>query len=213
MLGCRVIVFPPDGVPVIAPLDQVNGVIAVSQPAGGTSATAIARLTDGTDPVHLDTGQSIQVNGQVLDGPTSNNRYTQTIPAADEYTVTVTEPTRGVTQTTLARPADFTITAPAAGATASLSGFTINWSGPDPELDVEVVVTQAIFGGQRQQTFGPFADSGTLTLSGAELASFQQGAPLLLTVRKISERTGINGLAAGTLQVHLIQTVSVVPGP
>jgi hypothetical protein len=198
------------------PLNQADAVITISQLAGAADATAVAVITDDSHSpartVVLSNGQAVSVNDHALSGPDTADEYVRTIPAAATYKVTVNEPTRGVEDTTIAAPGAFDITAPAAGSTASLSGFTVTWSNPDPALTVRVRLTQTIFGAERDQSFGPFTDTGSLGLGANDLRSFQQGANLLITVTRTKEVHGINGFRSGTLTAELSQTVTVSPG-
>jgi len=195
------------------PLDEANAVITISQVAGDTEADVVAIITTGlASAVTLEGDQAVAVNDQALQGPDVLGRYERTITAADTYTVTVSEPTRGVEETTITAPGAFDITAPAAGATVSLAGFNIAWSNPDATLQVRVTLTQTIFGYQRTQSFGPFADTGTLPLSVDQLRLFGQGANLQIALTKINERAGVNGFNSATLSAELTQVVVAVPG-
>jgi hypothetical protein len=194
-------------------LDLADCVMRITQGAGATEAMVTATITDGHGrPVELAGGQTVSVNGQTLSGAGINGVYTGLVAVANEYAVTVNEPTRGVETTTIAPPADFDITSPADGGSASLSGFTLNWSNADAGLQVTVLLTQTLFGDEERETFGPFTDTGSLVLDAQNLSDFQQGANLLITVTKINERSTINGFNSGPLSVERSETSLVAPG-
>ena len=205
---------PSGTIATYVPLDEANATVAISQTAGQAEATVAATIVSRYGlTIQLQEGQAVLVNGQALTGPDLFGMYVQTIASADEYTVRVNEPTRGVEDTTIAAPAAFEITSPAAGAVVSLSGFTVSWSNADPNLQVEITLTQTLFS-QRTRGFGPYADTGSKTFTVEELANdFRQGADLFITVTKVNERAGINGFQSGTLSVDLSRTVSASPGP
>ncbi|MBN2445992.1 MAG: hypothetical protein JXO22_04670 [Phycisphaerae bacterium] len=208
-LGCSISIDTPGSG---TPLDETHLDMTIAGSVSTGQAEVDAKITAGWT-IELDEGQAIYINGQVLTGPNSSNEYVATVTNATEYTIEVIDPTVGADVTTIAAPATFDITAPAAGAAASLSGFTVTWSDPDPAQDVLVTVSQSIFGVQRDREFGPFADTGSLTLSADNLRSFGQGAQLLISVTKIRERTGINGFQSADVSVELTRTVLVTPGP
>lgn len=198
-------------------LNQADGLVTISQPAGAAEVTVVATITDSSRSpartVVLEEGQAISVNDLALSGPDASGQYARTVPVAAAYKFTVNEPTHGVQDTTIAAPGPSDITAPLAGSIASLSGFTVTWSNPDPALQVRVQLLQTIFGGARTQDFGPFPDTGTLLLGPTDLSKFQQGANLLITVTRIRQIRGINGLKSGTLSAEQSQAVTVTPGP
>ena len=110
-------------------LDRADCTMKISQTSTDSQATVIATITDGDgNYVELSDDQAVAVNQRNLSGPGSNGQYTKTVPVSDNYTVTVTEPSRGVENTTIDAPADFEITSPTDGQGVSLSGFTLNWS-------------------------------------------------------------------------------------
>ncbi|MFH1748636.1 MAG: hypothetical protein ABIG44_16495 [Planctomycetota bacterium] len=211
------ITFPGDGnggPGSYVPLDQADAIITITQTAAGAQAEVAARITDAFGfTVLLQDGQAVEVNTQALTGPGGDGYYRQTVPVANNYTITVNEPTRGVQDTTIASAAGFEIASPAAGATASLSGFTVTWSHADANLTVEVSLTQTLFGEVQTNDLGPFADTGTLTLTDDDLIDFAQGADLHITVTRSIEQTGIAGFNSGTIIVQHAETIAVVPGP
>jgi len=195
-------------------LDEADAVIRISRLATALEADVVADITDSTGTtVELEDNQSVAVNDEELVGPSALGEYSRTITADTTYTVKVTEPTRGVEETSISEPSAFDITAPVTAATVSLSGFTMTWTNPDASLQVRVTLTQTIFGSQRTQTFGPFADTGTLTLDADDLSQFGQGANLQITLTKLNERVGVNGFNVATLSSALAQVVVATPGP
>ncbi len=197
-------------------LDQTNAAITISEVIGGTSASVVAAVTDSLSRTFvMKDGQSVLVNGQDL-AASDDGTYVRTIQPASEYVVTVVEPSKFVKATTIAPAPVFDITSPAAGATASLSGFTLTWSNPDPSLKVEFVLTQIVNGSEKQRKFGPYTDTGTQTFAATDLAAdFFHGKNMTLsiTVMKIRERDGISGFSGGTLVSKLSKTVEVLTGP
>ncbi len=195
------------------PLDQADATINIGQTAGGVTADIDARITDSIGrTVIMQSDQAVLVNGTALGGPNYDGKYTVTIPAADQYTVTVREPTRGV-QTTTISPTPFDITSPAVGAPASLSGFALAWSNVDPRLQTTIELSQTRGGYKRTQTFGPFADSGGYTFTAADLRYFVQGENLIIAVTKANTLGSIAGFHSGTLvsRVWAIRPVSPAP--
>ena len=210
-VSCGGIPLLPD---VNVELDLADCTLRITQGAGATEATVTATITDGNGrPVELAGGQTVSVNGQTLSGAGTDGIYTASVAVANEYAVTVNEPTRGVETTTIAAPANFDITSPADGGSASLSGFTLTWSNADAGLQVTVTLTQTLFGEEEQETFGPFIDTGSLVLDAENLsADFYQGANLLITVTKINERSTISGFNTGELLAERSETSLVSPG-
>ncbi len=196
------------------PLDLASATIVISGLATSSEAMVVATITDagGSAGVVLGEGQAVSVNGLALSGPSAAGAYARTIPAAASYTITVNEPTRGVADTVVTPPRPFAVTAPTAGGTASLSGFTITWTDPDPALRVGVRISQTLRGETVTKSFGPFTDTGSLVLSHGELTGLWQGADLLLVVTKIKEQVGILGFQNGVVKTELSHTMTVTPG-
>jgi len=196
------------------PLDQADATITIAESSDSDQADVTARITQRFGfTVRLQEGQDIAVNGQSLTGPDYEGYYRATVPAASQYIVTVTEPQRGVLNTTIASAGSLEITSPAALAGASLSGFTITWSGANPGLNVLITLTQTLFGDEIEAQFGPFADTGSHTLDYEDLGDFRQGAALLITVTRLREQQTINGFRSGTLTAECSDTVAVTPTP
>jgi len=195
------------------PLDQTNATIEIDQVAGGASADISAWITDNIGlGVTLDPDQAVLVNDTALAGPNYGGQYAATVPAVALYTVTVREPTRGVQTTEIGAPL-FDITAPAADAPASLSGFAVTWSAADSSLQVIVELSQTHAGAKKTQTFGPFADGGGRTFTATELRSFIQGEKLTITVTKTNTVASIAGFRSGTLTTRVQTIRQVVPAP
>lgn len=195
------------------PLDQTNATINIGQTAGGVTADIDARITDSIGlTVTLQQDQAVLVNGTSLSGPNFDGKYTATIPAAGQYTVTVREPTRGV-QTTNIYSTQFDITAPPVGAAASLSGFSTSWSNVDPHLQVTLELSQTRNGFKRTQTFGPFADNGGYAFTAADLRYFVQGESLNLVVVKANTVASVAGFNSATLTSRVWVTRQLNPAP
>lgn len=194
-------------------LDEADANLAITQTGGGATADAVATIKDAHGRVvTLSSDQSVRVNGVSLIGPDRSGQYTATVAAATTYVVTVREPTRGVQETDLEAPAAFEITSPSAGGGASLSGFTLQWSNANELLQVELTLSETVFGTQREVVLGPFTDTGSRTLRATDLRDFVQGTELLITVTKIN-RTEIDGFASGAGSVRVSATRSASPLP
>ena len=208
-----------DGSPIPWPnvdteLDRATCTMRIADNATGGTATATAQISTSTGwPVELGEGQSVQVNNQPMAPTGDSGEYAVTIPAAGTYTVTVTEPTRGVQTTSQPALPDFQITSPTEGGPASLSGFTVSYSNTDAALQVSITLAQTLFGEEHHLTVGPLADTGSRSFTAQELIEFRQGANLSITVTKISQRDGINGFAAGQLSVERTRSVKAGPQP
>jgi hypothetical protein len=199
--------------PTQIPLDQADATITVTQPVGAANADVVATITDSHGRVvDLSVDQAVRVNGAALAGPNSAGQYTVTIAVAATYDVTVREPTRGVEDTILDAPGAFGITAPAAGGGASLSGFTLQWSNPNERWQVEIKLTETVFGSVKQATFGPFTDTGSRTLLASDLRDFVQGVDLVVTVTKVDRQT-VAGFDTGTGAVRVPASATVSPRP
>jgi hypothetical protein len=196
------------------PLDQVDATIYIDQTSGGTTATVTALLTDSFGrTVSLSTDQEVSVNGQPLSGPDAMGQYTAAISTAGTYTITVREPTRGVQTTAVAPPVDFEITAPAAGATASLSGFTLAWSNAQDGVEVRITLTQTFGGSTELESFGPFVDGGSRALTAADVRDFVQGVDLSIEVTKAISLSSVAGLDASSVTARVTATSTAAPGP
>ena len=195
-------------------LDRATCTLRIAENAAGGTATATAQITSSTGwPVELGEGQSVQVNNQPMAATGNGGEYAVTIPVTGTYTVTVTEPTRGVQTTSLPAPPDFQVTSPADGGPASLSGFTVSYSNPDAALLVSIVLTQTLFEQEHHLAVGPLADTGSRAFTAQDLVEFRQGADLSIAVTKISRRDSINGFAAGQLSVERTRSVKAKPQP
>lgn len=195
-----------------APLHQTDCTITISEVQGAADAAVEASVMDGSRYVRLQSDQSIQVNDTALDGPASGGSYDATIDAANQYVVTVTEPTRGVEDTIIDAPADFAITSHADGDGASLSGFVLTWSNADAALEIELHITQRILGRDHEKTLSADEDTGTMNVSAADLSQFQQGADVTLTLTKIRETDSVAGFASGLLQARKSVSLALTPG-
>ena len=86
------------------------------------------------------------------------------------------------------------------------------WSNADASLDVEVTLSQTLFG-QASATFGPYDDTGSLIFDAVDLASFGQGADIVVTVGKINQASSIQGFGVGELSVKRTERLLVSPAP
>lgn len=210
---CRVD-FNDDGGFATTTLDGVVADIRITSDADGASASVEAVLTDRFgQPYDIREGQSLAINGRSLGATSQAGVYTRSVSSAAEYRVTVNEPTRGVQTTTFAAPAAFEISVPESRGDASLAGFTLEWSEPDAELDVDVTLTQTIFGEQRDEQFGPVTDTGSFSFDSGDLRRFRQGANLLITLTKTSRGASIDGLRSGTIEIAVSTDRIVTPAP
>ena len=196
-------------------LDQTTLSLSISRTVGDDEAEVLATIKDSRNrSVTLRSGQAVEVNSVALDGPTGG-QYSADVAAGSEYAVVVSEPTIGVQTTTIASPADFEVTSHAENATASLSGFTLEWSGADESQQVTLKLSQTAQGSTRSETFGPLTDDGSHTLAATDLSDFVHGTNVTLTIEitKTRSTTNINGVKSGTLSADLTATRTVVPRP
>lgn len=196
-----------------AVLDQTTVKMRIVESGSGAASVRATIETSDGETVELRGDQAVLVNDTALSGPGGSGSYEAQVAAADVYAVTVREPTRGVLTTSVAAPGDFALTAPASGATASLSGFTLEWSNPDAGLSTTVLLAQTILSQSHTASFGPAADTGALSLSASDLAEFQQGADIAVVITRSRTQQGINGTASGTVVVERSRTGAVTPGP
>ncbi len=195
-------------------LDQMDASIIISRAVGDTQADVTATITDNHGRAFTMTGdQALKVNAVELTGPDANDEYSATVDASDQYEITVVEPTRGVENTTVDAPAEFLITSPAEGGTASLSGFTLEWSGANNRLQVQIRLSQT-FEGTQTRDFGPFTDTGSREFTADDLDAFRHGGDLTLniTVTKINAASNIRGFNSGTASVRTEATLVAKPG-
>ncbi len=196
------------------PLDEASVEVTIRQVVDGESAAVTAVIeTAGGSLIQLDEQQELEVNRVELTGPNGAGYYTAEIPVAREYTLTVTEPTRGVEETTVEAPAEFEITSPAFGGGASLSGFTLEWSNPEQGVQVRLTLSQTVFGDTQTKQLGPFTDSGQLVLTAADLRDFVQGEDLELTISKTRSERDPAGVAQGALSVRVSLLWTLSPRP
>jgi hypothetical protein len=211
-------IIDPGGSPFCqnVPMNQATGTIRITQEVGAAQAAAAASFEHGACTQTLEDGQEVAINGQLLSGPDEEDAYAATIPTGSSvttFTVLVNEPTRGVSQTDIALPAAFDVTAPVSGGAISLSGTTFTWSNADPGLDVRITIRQNLFGELRERAYGPFDDTGSVRLSVTDLSTFAQGADVTITVARTRETSVVNGLQSGTLTAELTRTFTAVPAP
>lgn len=194
-------------------LDNVQATIRIERALNDDQAVVTATLENAFGrTIELETGQAVEINGVALVGPDEDGVYSAAVDEASSYIVTVREPTRGVEDTVVAAPAAFAITAPAAGGGASLSGFTLEWSGAETGLQTELVLTQTI-SATKTEAFGPFPDDGSWTFDAEDLRGFFQGAPLSVTLTKVREETEVAGFKSATVTVAVWTTRALDPQP
>lgn len=206
---CRINVNPVTG----TPLSDAEAVIVISRSADDAQAKVEAEITRGFAGVRLEDGQRIRVNGEMLEG--SRGDYAVSVQAADSYIIAVTDPRRGTDQTTIEEPDAFEITLPTANSDASLSGFTIEWTAANTQLQVVIEVSQRLFGEDLELQFGPVEDDGNASITSGQLASagFGQGQPMTIRLTKIRRVGSVAGFADGTAECRLTESVSVNPAP
>ncbi len=219
--SCQVNVLPDDEN--TAPLDQVTGTLNITQNASTNAGSATLALAAGGEPLVLSEGQSVLIDGAALASPTLVEPFTRTITPAGQHTVTVSEPTRGVESTTILMPTSPAISAPAPSEMVSLSQpLIIAWTPTDAGGSAEISLAQTTgVAGTQTRTFQVAVDTGTTTLTAADLAGLVHGSlngqlvTLQITVSRIrsAQATTINGLAAATLTTRSSTTMTVIPGP
>jgi hypothetical protein len=74
-------------------------------------------------------------------------------------------------------------------------------------------LSQNLLGRPRSKQLGPFANAGSKTLTAQDLANFQQGANIVITVTWVFEQDSIAGFNQGRLTYERSDTTTVVPGP
>ncbi len=212
-LGCTVTVTWP-GQTTESPLNQATAEILIARVVGDSDAGVTAAIVDDDNTtIELEDRQALRVNDTELTGPNAAGQYTAVVDAANSYEVAVLEPTRGEEYTTIDAPPDFAITAPAADAGASLSGFTLSWSGANANLQVTIELSQTVFGTREVEIIGPHDDTGTRTIAADDLRDFVQGVALTIKVTKTARVSRINGFAAGTLSATVATSRNVQPLP
>jgi hypothetical protein len=194
-------------------LDDANTVITIRASMAAAPAQVVARITSGGEAIDLQNGQSVSVNGVNLVGPDLKGEYSATITRSTEYEIVVNEPTRGVQNTTVFGPKDFAITAPAAGETISLAnGFALTWTHPNPTgLQATIALSQSE--ANQVRIIGPVADTGTRTVTHADLSVFRQWPSLPIKLTKTAQVSSVAGFASAIINVELSLATSVVPGP
>ncbi len=193
-------------------LDRLDCTMAIVEQADQVNVTAAITRNLGV-PVELTDGQAVEVNGQPLTGPNADLKYTASVARSNTYVIRTVEPTRGVLDTTVHAPPVITITSPSNGQEVSLSGFTVTWSNPDPDLSSRVRLRQTLLGQTREFVSDVRADEGEITLTAANLANFQQGADIEVTVQRIRQASAIQGFNTGQVSVARSAIVQCVPAP
>lgn len=195
------------------PLDDANAIVTIRRTSGQAQATVEATFTRGFANVNLTDEQSITINGEDLNR--TGSTFFASIDASSTYTLLVREPTRGVESTVVAEPGDFEITSPPSGGTASLSGFTIEWTNADPNLQIEIRVAQTLLGEPKSLMIGPIGDTGAATITDEQIANagFGQGAQLTIAVTRVAQTSSVNGFASGVMQVRLTKSATANAGP
>lgn len=210
-----------DGPTVTTRLDRATLTLRIVESAATGMSTASADITYLGRSVELQAGQSVQLNGVALTGPSTSGRYAASVPIAETYVVRISDPALGDSDTNVAAVGGFEITAPVSDAAVSLAnGFDLAWTNADANLTYEVVLRQPEVGASVR--LGPFADNaGSLTIAPENLTDFRHGVdaqqqPLELAVeltrtREVSEIIGV--AADSSVAIERTATVSVIPGP
>lgn len=202
-MTCR-ITFPdwPPG-PNYVPLNEADLVLDIVRDVGDIEAELFGTIKDSSGRlVELQDQQAVRVNDAELTLG-NDDRYAAVLAAAGAYTLTVYEPTRGVETTVIDAPADFSITSPASGGGASLSGFTLRWTGANDRYQVRLRISQTLFGVTESASFGPYTDTGSRAFTVGDLDRFRQGAPLTLTVTKFRTERSVAGFRTGVVTVKV----------
>jgi len=197
-------------------LDLATCVMKIVSVAGSEQAEVTATITDDDGrAVVLKGEQEVTIDGDPLTPTATEGTYTQSVAAAAQHTVVVTEPSRGVEPTTLTAPFGWTITSPAEGEAASLLGFTLNWSNANPSDRVKITITQTIHGSDKETTVDLGQDTGSYAFTANDLSEFgHPGNDLIITVTKINELDKLNGFNDGPVTLEHTETVALVPtGP
>ncbi|MBX3394581.1 MAG: hypothetical protein KF841_04350 [Phycisphaerae bacterium] len=206
---CRINVNPVTS----TPLSQADATIVISRSANESQAKVDAEITRGFAGVRLEDGQRVRVNGEVLEG--TRGDYAAIVNAADSYTIAVTDPRRGTDQTTIEEPDAFEITSPNANEDASLSGFMIEWTAANAQQQVEIEISQRLFGDELLLQIGPTEDDGNASITSGQLAStgFGQGQPMTIRLTKIRRVGSVSGFASATTECRVTESVIVNPAP
>lgn len=208
---CR-ITFPgwPPGTDYV-PLNEADAALDIVRDVGDLEAEATGTIKDDAGrAVAFQDQQAVRVNDVELELG-ADDRYGAIVPTAGVYSVTVYEPTRGVETTPVESPADFTITSPSAGGDASLSGFTLRWTGANDRNQVRIRISQTLFGATESASFGPYTDTGSRAFTVDDLDRFRQGAPLTLTVTKLRTERSVAGFRTGTVTVKVTARTTAEP--
>ncbi len=211
--GASCMVAPDSRLGESGSLIDTDALLAITQANGSDEVDVRLTITDSrSQPTELESGQTVSVNGTVLADLDGVGTYTATLPEAETFIVQVRDPTRGVESTTVSGPAPFDIESPMSDELASLSGFTLQWSHADSNLSVEIEMTQLIFGELRSQIIRSSEDVGSVSFEPNDLAVFQQGASLSITVTKTRRQEGIRGFNSTVVPVSFSTTSTATPG-
>ena len=207
--------------PVSVTLDQAVANIVIAHSSDDLTATVTATLTTATGvPVLLHGQQYVAVgpSGGTLTmlgqaGTTANPIYTGMIASSHKYDIKVDEPTKGIPTTTITAPGAVSITSPAPNATASLSGFTLDWAPVESTSVASLLLSQS--GASPAQTPKKLTnDPGTYAFTITDLAAFAQGSAMTVTVTVSSTTQGaVEPFATSTVQVQRGAAETVNPGP
>lgn len=219
-VSCVIDFTPDDQTPGYVQLDLADAKIVIRGEAGAANVTVVMTIEDGDGAdLELMDGQAVRVNGVELVATDDAGRYEATVPESATYVIRVEEPTTGVDETTVNAPAEASLTAPAAGATVSLSGgFNLLWDQADANAEARVVIVQAQPGGTVTKAFGPATDDGEFSLTGADLVGLTYSAPptdedkLNVTLTRAREYTTVAGLRSAEVAVEVAETVVLTPG-
>ncbi|MBS2030662.1 MAG: hypothetical protein JST54_22350 [Deltaproteobacteria bacterium] len=187
-------------------LDQSNATMSLAVSADDSTATVSVTLTNSAgQPVTLQSGQKLQVNGVDLAG--SAGSYAQTVPAASTYAVVVNEPRHGVLTTDFSPAPTFAITSTG----LDLAGSTLTWSPVDGAAKVDVSMSQQGASTLQTADFPLTTDPGTLHLTDVQLSKFVQGFPLTLTITRTDNGPALQGVATSSVTLTRTRTQSITP--
>lgn len=196
-------------------LDQANCVMTITQEPGKSEIEITAVITSNAgEPVALDTDQAVTVNGDALVATDTPGVYTHTMDEDSEYVIRVVEPSIGVKVTTIDAIDEFTITSPEFEDPASLQGFTLEWSNPNPNLTTQIRMEQTLFDADNPEVvnLSEQVDTGSRVLSADDLATFRQGADIVITITKMYQQNLINGFATAEFTLEFANRGLVTPG-
>jgi len=187
-------------------LDQSNAKLSIAMAVDDSTATVTMIVSNASgQPVTLQDGQKLQVNGVDLEG--SAGSYSQTVPGASTYAVVVNEPRHGVVTTNVTPAPAFTITSTG----LDLSGSTITWAPIDGAAKVDLSMSQQGASTLQTADFPLTTDPGQLALTDVQLSKFVQGFPLTMTLVRTDNGPAIQGVASSEVTLTRTRTQTTMP--